>query len=175
MQQKVPLSKKFHRGWKTADWWVDDVAEIIGISYERAHHTLTQELGVKKRCARWLPHLELLHFLGVQCGRESSSMLVRPRLNSSAYLQTVGFEVAASPDTFFFSFWFSVGTKQFLTKNHTAPRCLILSIFKTRVTRKTSNSCKKWINWQIYLKINSCSHAVSYTHLDVYKRQGLHL
>ena len=26
---------------------MDDVAEIVGISYEHVHHTLTQELGMK--------------------------------------------------------------------------------------------------------------------------------
>ena len=81
----------------------DDVAEIIGISNERVQ--ITQELGVKKPCAKWLPYLELLNFLGVQYGgRGSSSILVRARLNSSAHIQTFGFEVPASPDTFTFSF-----------------------------------------------------------------------
>ena len=37
----------------------------------------------------------------------------RQRLNSSAYLQTVGFEVAASPDTFTILFRIYVGAKQF--------------------------------------------------------------
>ena len=37
-----------------------------------------------------------------------------PRLNSSAYLQAVGFEVAASADTFTTLFWIFIDNKQLL-------------------------------------------------------------
>ena len=36
---------------------VDDIAEIVGISHEHVYHILTKELGMKKLCARWVPHL----------------------------------------------------------------------------------------------------------------------
>lgn len=35
---------------------VDDVAETIGISHGTAHHIITEILGLKKLCAKWVPH-----------------------------------------------------------------------------------------------------------------------
>ena len=53
VQQKMTLLKKCCRMLEDRRWWgVDDVAKIIGISYERVHHTLTEVLGWKTRCAR---------------------------------------------------------------------------------------------------------------------------
>lgn len=36
---------------------VREIEEAIGISYERVVHILHNELGMKKMCARWVPHL----------------------------------------------------------------------------------------------------------------------
>ena len=34
-----------------------EVAEVVGISHDSAHKILTVDLGKKKLCARWIPHL----------------------------------------------------------------------------------------------------------------------
>ena len=36
---------------------VSEIAENTGISKERVHHILTEDLGIKKITARWLPRL----------------------------------------------------------------------------------------------------------------------
>ena len=69
-QLQVSLKKiQFHtQSRKTGQLGVDYIAEIIGISHEHVYHILTQELGVKKVCASWMPHFELSHFFGSRMG-----------------------------------------------------------------------------------------------------------
>ena len=36
---------------------VYEIAETVGISEEKVRHILHEELGMRKLCARWVPHL----------------------------------------------------------------------------------------------------------------------
>ena len=63
-------------------------AKIVGILYERVHCTLTQELGVKKHCARWLPHLELYFWASSATTFKLKCLLKKPLVLKSQHLLT---------------------------------------------------------------------------------------
>ena len=65
-----------------------EVAEVVGISHDSAHKILTVDLGKKKLCARWIPHLLTDEQKGIRI-TISSNHLRRYKRQGNAFLNRI--------------------------------------------------------------------------------------